>query len=120
MLDCVKFGPVEADEVKFAEFREWAAGHPSMAHSGQVPYNYHTYTIVMNQLLQDVSKKARRVRHTIWHGIAGAQAAFSPVHCGVVMEPVGLWPDIGNPTADPPHTTGNKESNKAKPESAAQ
>ena len=32
-------GPVEAGIVKFAEFCEWAAGHPSIAPRGQVNYN---------------------------------------------------------------------------------
>ena len=40
------FGPVEAGKVKFAEFREWAAGHPSMAARGQVNYNEDRKSVV--------------------------------------------------------------------------
>ena len=59
------FGPGEAGKVKFAEFCEWAAGHPSMARGDQVNYNDHTYRVAMNQLLQDVAKKARKSRQTM-------------------------------------------------------
>ena len=56
------FGPVEARKVKFAEFCEWAAGDHSMAHRGQVNYSDQTYRVAMNQVLQDVAKKARESR----------------------------------------------------------
>ena len=66
------FGPGEAAKVKFAEFCEWAAGHPSMAPRGQVNYNDQTYRVAMNQLLQDVAKKARKCRQKMWEAIADA------------------------------------------------
>ena len=48
------FGHVKASKVKFAEFCEWAAVHPSIDPRGQVDPNDHKYRVVINQLLQDV------------------------------------------------------------------
>jgi len=56
------FGPGESGRVKFAELYEWAAGHPAMALKGQVNYHDPEYRDTMNQLLQDVAKKACKSR----------------------------------------------------------
>ena len=114
------YAPVEAGKVNFAEFCEWAARHPSMAPRGQVNYNDQTYGVAMNQLLQDVAKKARKARQTMWLAIADAQAAFTAANHVVVIEHVHPLPEFGNQTADPLYMPGNQGSNNAKTESAAQ
>jgi len=60
MAEFGSFGPGESGGVKFAELCEWAAGHPAMAPKGQVNYHDPEYRDAMNQLLQDVAKKARK------------------------------------------------------------
>ena len=109
------FGYGEAGTVKFAEFCEWAAGHPSIAPTGHVNYNDKTYRVAMNQLLQNVAKKAHKSRQTMWEAIADARAAFTAANHGVVIEPVSRLPDCGNPTADTLYMLGNTGWNKAKP-----
>ena len=116
MAECGIFGPEEAGKVKFAEFCEWAAGHPSMAPRGQVNYNDQTYRVAMNQLLQDGVKKARKSRQTMWQEIADARAALTAANDGIVIERVGPLPDFRNPTADPSYMTGDQGSNTAKTE----
>jgi len=47
-----------------------------MAPKGQVNYHDPEYQDAMNQLLQDVAKKARKSRQTMWESIADARAGW--------------------------------------------
>ena len=114
------FGPGEASKVKFVECCESAAALPAMAPRGQVNYTDQTYRVAMNQLLQDVAKKARKYRQTMWQAIADARAAVTAANHGVVIERIGPVPDFENPTADPLCMSGNQGSNIVKTESTAE
>ena len=100
--------PVEACEVKFAECCQWAVSHPSMPPKGDVNYHDHTYRVAMNELVQDVAKKPGKFTHRMWQGIADARAAFMAANYCIVIEPVGLLPDFGNPTTDLRYVSGNQ------------
>lgn len=78
-----------------------------MAHSDEVNNSDVTYGVAMNQLLQDVVKKARQYRQKISQAIANARAGFTGVNDAVVIERVGPLSDFGNLTCDPLHVPGN-------------
>ena len=78
--------------------------------------NNHIYDVEMTQLQQDIVKKARKYRQTMWAAIASTRAAFTETNDCVVIERVGALPDCGKPTGDPPHMAGNQVTHQANAE----
>ncbi|KAF8420543.1 hypothetical protein BGX38DRAFT_1280180 [Terfezia claveryi] len=81
---------------------------------------YQDYRSALNQLMQDVAKKARKSRQVMWESIADARAAYDQANPGVAIEPLGRLPNMGRPTAEPPYMPMNQGSQKARTESVAE
>ena len=114
------FGPGESGRVRFAELCKWAAGHPAIAPKGHVNYHDPEYRDTINQLQQNIAKKACKSRQTMWELIADARADFAAANHGVPIQPIGSLPDLGVLTVDSPYMPPNQGSNKARMECAAQ
>ncbi|RPB24996.1 hypothetical protein L211DRAFT_848357 [Terfezia boudieri ATCC MYA-4762] len=65
MSDFGIFRPGEFGRTKFAKLCEWGAAHLAMAPKGQLNYHKQEYRSALNQLMQDVAKKARKSRQVM-------------------------------------------------------
>ena len=107
LWDC--FGPGEAGINRWDYFCEWAAAQPSMAPKGQLSYHNATIRQHVHTLCEDIAKKARVSRQTMWDTIAKARAAYrganpsTPAH---FESPTWRWKDVeelGRFNAGPPY-----------------
>ena len=79
--DC--YGAGEAGTNKWSEFCEWAAGQPSMAPRGQLTYNQDVIRRQVRMLCDDVAKKARNSRQSMWDTIQRARADHQAANHGL-------------------------------------
>ena len=89
--DC--YGAGEAGTNKWSEFCEWAARQPSMAPQGQLTYNQDVIRRHVRMLYDDVAKKARNSRQSMWDTIQRARAAHRAANLGLpVTIEYRRWP----------------------------
>ncbi|RPB22175.1 hypothetical protein L211DRAFT_850932 [Terfezia boudieri ATCC MYA-4762] len=82
------YGAREAGIIRWGEFCEWAAGQPTMAPRGQVQYNRDIIRRNVRILYDDIAKKARNSRQSMWDTVQRARAAHRAANPGVVIQPL--------------------------------
>ncbi|RPB26622.1 hypothetical protein L211DRAFT_847248 [Terfezia boudieri ATCC MYA-4762] len=105
------YGAGEAGIIRWGDFCEWAAGQPTMAPRGQVQYNRDVIHRNVRILYDDIAKKGRNSRQSMWDTVQRARAAHRAANPEGVIEPLRwLLPDIqqlGQSTTGPPYIPQN-------------
>ena len=66
----------EGGTSKWSEFGDWAAGQPTMAPGGQLEYDQDKIRSSVRTICDDIAKKARKSRLTMWEAIHLARGTY--------------------------------------------